>query len=599
MNYGQSEQQKSIKKAMKIHEIVSSDKAQFAECKNDLMTKIAMGEDDAEEVAHSMRDMFLPKLMKAEGIEEDDMPEDFVGEMAEDDDDFEIDKKEEDEDHADEEEEDDDDEFDFSNDDEEHEDDINADEPEVDADEIATIHIKVPIDKIREIEKALETVLDDTDAISKDHAIGQKEKTQGDKEMNKNIEARMALRKKIVAAMAEDSEVEHVSRKEGFDHAKDAQYKEEDFYTTAKGSLTDPEFDTLDYNKIEIPNFKDLIDGIKPDLGLNESLTVMKFDGTPSDAEDFELDFNPFEVPSQGKDGLYHDLVIPSEGKIPRKRVLSSTALGEFDTEAAEEALAFALKTAGVEEEDLGKLTYAEGLDLFKAIKTAEADREHYSKDGVMDFTQNNPKNPDGKKAATEDALRKHTGTDEEDPTKDHTRKNSYSSTDEQYASMLRKLMKGASEHEHDHKDDDVEAGMNLKQDGTEVEITSKKEKSMMKETMDKEAELYKARLKTAYDMSTKLAIAGILPQDEASAYADGMISDNLSVTAMIRQTKILLNSAATTAEKLASSTRATRTASAGVSFNPSVRGVSADLSGVNEIQNALRYLWPSTTPDE
>lgn len=599
MNYGQSEQQKSIKKAMKIHEIVSSDRAQFAECKNDLMTKFAMGEDDAEEVAHSMRDMFLPKLMKAEGIEEDDMPEDFVGEMAEDDDDFEIDKKEEDEDHADEEEEDDDDEFNFSDDDEEHEDDINADEPEVDADEIATIHIKVPIDKIREIEKALETVLDDTDAISKDHAIGQKEKTQGDKEMNKNIEARMALRKKIVAAMAEDSEVEHVSRKEGFDHAKDAQYKEEDFYTTAKGSLTDPDFDTLDYNKIEIPNFKDLIDGIKPDLGLNESLTVMKFDGTPSDAEDFELDFNPFEVPSQGKDGLYHDLVIPSEGKIPRKRVLSSTALGEFDTEAAEEALAFALKTAGVEEEDLGKLTYAEGLDLFKAIKTAEADREHYSKDGVMDFTQNNPKNPDAKKAATEDALRKHTGTDEEDPTKDHTRKNAFSSTDEQYASMLRKLMKGASEHEHDHEDENVEADIYTSPDGAKMDFSSKEEKSMMKATMDKEAELYKARLKTAYDMSTKLAIAGILPQDEASAYADGMISDNLSVTAMIRQTKILLNSAATTAEKLASSTRATRTASAGVSFNPSVRGVSADLSGVNEIQNALRYLWPTTTPDE
>jgi hypothetical protein len=599
MNYGQSEQQKSIKKAMKIHEIVSSDKAQFAECKNDLMTKIAMGEDDAEEVAHSMRDMFLPKLMKAEGIEEDDMPEDFVGEMAEDDDDFEIDKKEEDEDHADEEEEDDDDEFNFSDDDEEHEDDINADEPEVDADEIATIHIKVPIDKIREIEKALETVLDDTDAISKDHAIGQKEKTQGDKEMNKNIEARMALRKKIVSAMAEDSEVEHVSRKEGFDHAKDAQYKEEDFYTTAKGSLTDPDFDTLDYNKIEIPNFKDLIDGFKPDLGLNESLTVMKFDGTPSDAEDFELDFNPFEVPSQGKDGLYHDLVIPSEGKIPRKRVVSSTALGEFDTEAAEEALAFALKTAGVEEEDLGKLTYAEGLDLFKAIKTAEADRKHYSKDGVLDFPQNNPKDPDAKKAATEDALRKHTGTDEEDPTKDHTRKNAFSSTDEQYASMLRKLMKGASEHEHDHEDENVEADIYTSPDGAKMDFSSKEEKSMMKATMDKEAELYKARLKTAYDMSTKLAIAGILPQDEASAYADGMISDNLSVTAMIRQTKILLNSAATTAEKLASSTRATRTASTGVSFNPSVRGVSADLSGVNEIQNALRYLWPTTTPDE
>ena len=65
---GQSEQLK-IKKAMKIHEIVSSDKESFAECKSDLMKKVAMDESEAEDVASSIRDMFLPKLMKSEGLE--------------------------------------------------------------------------------------------------------------------------------------------------------------------------------------------------------------------------------------------------------------------------------------------------------------------------------------------------------------------------------------------------------------------------------------------------------------------------------------------------------------------------------------------------
>ena len=89
---GQSEQQnpiRKIKKAMKIHEIVSTDKQSLAECKNDLLQKrIAMDESEAHDIAESIREMFLPKLMKSEGIDDEEMPDGFVGEMTEDDDDF-------------------------------------------------------------------------------------------------------------------------------------------------------------------------------------------------------------------------------------------------------------------------------------------------------------------------------------------------------------------------------------------------------------------------------------------------------------------------------------------------------------------------------
>ena len=568
---GQSEQSKT-RKAMKRHEIVSSDKESFRECKSDLIKKIAMDESEAEDVASSIRELFLPKLMKAEGLEEEDMPEDFIGKMTDNDDNFETETLKI-EDHDEDEEESD--EFGFSSEDEDHENDADADDNEVDANEIATIHITVPADKIREVEKALETVLGDTDAMSEDPAIDHKENTIGDENMNKEIEARKALRKTILAAMADDEEVQQVSRKDGFEHAPGQQYFEEEEHSTFKGNLTDPDFGTLDYADNKIPSFLKL----EKDKGLKE-IDYTNFDGTPEDSEEFTLAFDALaelEIPSQGDEGLYHELEIPSEGKLSLKRTVQSSALGEFDANAAEEALAFALKTAGVEEEDLGKLTYAEALDLFKAIKTAE--KSDCDADRVMEETPNNPK-----EAVTEKENRKHTGTEEIDPEKEHERKGKelYSSADDQYASMLRKLMKGASEQ-------DKEAGVMIEDPNADV-VVSGKEDADEKTKMAKEAELYKARLKTAYAMSTKLATAGLLPTEELDAYADGMISDGLTVTAMIRQTKLMLNSAAANSERLASNS-APRVATAGISFNPTVRGASADLSGASEIRNALKNI--------
>jgi hypothetical protein len=393
--------------------------------------------------------------------------------------------------------------------------------------------------------------------------------------MNKEIEARKALRKTILAAMADDEEVQQVSRKDGFEHAPGQQYFEEEEHSTFKGNLTDPDFGTLDYADNKIPSFLKL----EKDKGLKE-IDYTNFDGTPEDSEEFTLAFDALaelEIPSQGDEGLYHELEIPSEGKLSLKRTVQSSALGEFDANAAEEALAFALKTAGVEEEDLGKLTYAEALDLFKAIKTAE--KSDCDADRVMEETPNNPK-----EAVTEKENRKHTGTEEIDPEKEHERKGKelYSSADDQYASMLRKLMKGASEQ-------DKEAGVMIEDPNADV-VVSGKEDADEKTKMAKEAELYKARLKTAYAMSTKLATAGLLPTEELDAYADGMISDGLTVTAMIRQTKLMLNSAAANSERLASNS-APRVATAGISFNPTVRGASADLSGASEIRNALKNI--------
>jgi len=581
---GQSEQLNQIKRAMKIHEIVSSDKDELIACKSDLMRKVAMNEEEAEEVATSIRDMFLPKLLKSEGLDEDDMPEDFIGKMTDDDDNFDEEYKDEDRDELEEE----DEEIDFSEDDEDYEDDAQDDDDEVGEDEIATIHITVPADKIRDVEKALESVLGDTDAQSKDHAMGHnKENPQGEKNMN-NKEARKALRKTILASIAEE-DVDHVKKTEGFDHDNSEQYTEETFYDTASfGGAKDPDVDTLNYADIEIPNFTTLVDGLKPDLGLKESLKTFKFDGTPTDAADFELDFNPFEIPSQGNQELYEGKgpKIPSEMKIPMKKTVNASQLGEFDADAAEEALAFALRQAGVEDEDLGKLTYAEGLDLFKAIKTASEDRKHYTQEGVMNnengFVQNTDiTDPDKEATSKKETM----ATTEDQLEEEHHAK--HASTDDQYVAMLRKLMKGASYAEKDEEEDMEDKAENkLHVDDLVIEAEEK---------MAKEAELYKARLKTAYSMTTKLATAGILPAHEADSLVEGWLQDGLTVKAMIKQTQLMLNSAAAHAEKYAASSSSVRTASSGIAFNPSVRGASADLSGASEIQNALKNLGWST----
>jgi hypothetical protein len=606
---GQSEQQnpiRKIKKAMKIHEIVSTDKQSLAECKNDLLQKrIAMDESEAHDIAESIREMFLPKLMKSEGIEDEEMPDGFVGEMTEDDDDFadeedlemgedeEMDEDEdldldlEDDDFEDDDEEHEESEEDLEEDfdeDMDHEDDALDDEGEVDDDEIATIHIQVPANKIREIEEALESVLGEQ---SKDQAMSLNDKLEiGENNMNKKeIEARKALRKTILAAMADDEEVTHVLHKDGFEHAKDEQYREEGKYNTVKGNITDPETKTLNYANDKFPSFLKL----KANLGLNETKYV-DFDGTDPDAHEFKLAFSELddlEIPSQGNESLYHELEIPSETELHQKRTVQSSTLGSFDADAAEEVLAFALKSAGVEEEDLGKLTYAEALELYKSIKVAKT-AEDCAEDEDDDMHSDGKTHK--KKAAEESDIRKHSPK-EIDPEEDHMRDNTYSYSKEskdEYAAAIKKLMKG--------DDCDVEADTTITTDKP-VTMGGKHDEA----EMEKSAELYKARLKTAFAVASRLHTAGILPANEVEKHAEGLLNDGLTVNAMLRQTNIMLQSMSATAEKFASmaSTKTTRTAGNGIAFNPQVRAASADFSGVSEIHSALRNLsWTQPKTD-
>lgn len=590
---GQSEQSK-IKKAMKIQEIIASDAQDTQDCINSLMNKFAMDMSTAREVAKSLRNTFLPRLLEHEGISKEEMPEGFVGKMTEIDESFADDAN--DEDHDDHYENDEDHEIDEPNDDSEETD-----------EEIATIHITVPADKIRVVEKALEDVLGDTGAISKDHAEDHENK--GEEMDTKTIEARKELRKTILAAM-QDEEANSVTRKNSFEYDKSEQYEEESYYDTEKLDLSDPDFDTLEYHNQKVPNFTDLIEHVKHDLGLYESLEAVKFDGVPMNEEEFKLEFNPFDIPSEGVESLYYEAVIPSEGSLPLKRTVNSSVLGEFDADLAEEVLAHALRTAGVSDEDLSKLTFAQGLELHKQIKLASEmkERTHYTKDGKFPFNHNTDINKSmqktdksehtGRKSNLEVGLRDHSESKEIDPQEGHVRKTLYSSAldtpsdstmaeykgdEDTIASVLAKLMRGDHEVDHKHKVDHKE------EKDAESEVTVNGPATI---ASSESTELFKARFRTAYSQAHKLALAGMLSADQVETYAEGMLTDGLTVPAMIRQTNITLQLAASNAEKHAANeaVKTIRTASTGIAFNPSVR-TNVELGGAYDIHNSLQNL--------
>lgn len=107
-------------------------------------------------------------------------------------------------------------------------------------------------------------------------------------------------------------------------------------------------------------------------------------------------------------------------------------------------------------------------------------------------------------------------------------------------------------------------------------------------------SDLEKARIKTAFSCSSKLALAGIIDAAEVDAYADQMLNDNLKADAMIRQTKLLLKSAQASSERVAAAAAErmnnTRTASTlGISTSPAFTNSSSVNNAALDIQSALK----------
>ena len=133
-----------------------------------------------------------------------------------------------------------------------------------------------------------------------------------------------------------------------------------------------------------------------------------------------------------------------------------------------------------------------------------------------------------------------------------------------------------------DKEDNEVDSAVNIKPDGN-ITVTSSS------------LDLERARIKTAFSCSNKLALAGIIEASEVDAYSEQMLNDNLKADAMVRQTKLLLKSAQASSERVAAAAadRMTRTASSnGISTSPAFSGSSITNSAALDIQAALKGTW-------
>lgn len=112
-------------------------------------------------------------------------------------------------------------------------------------------------------------------------------------------------------------------------------------------------------------------------------------------------------------------------------------------------------------------------------------------------------------------------------------------------------------------------------------------------ESSRKAMALFQARMKTAYSVSYRLALAGVIEAEEVDGNADMWLADGLSPATMVSQGKLMLKSASSAAERVASSfsdNRDVRTAN--VSINPGAFvTASTQNNAPNDLREALRSI--------
>jgi len=111
-----------------------------------------------------------------------------------------------------------------------------------------------------------------------------------------------------------------------------------------------------------------------------------------------------------------------------------------------------------------------------------------------------------------------------------------------------------------------------------------------------KEAELFKAKIATAYAVSYKLICAGILAPDEVDGQVQLWIKDNTSPEAMITQGKLMLRSAQNARERVASAAaehyNVRSSENIGLSINPQFGQSSFTNPATMEMHEALRGIF-------
>ena len=510
-------QRQALKRAMRIAEIRVEDAEDMNACVNDLVKTAGLDETSARIVAAAYRESMMPSALEAEGID----PSEFMGsdehgtQMTAD---F---AKDIDADH--------DDDMAESDEDEVQDDNGMEDSGEVD-DNVATLEVEVPADKVDEFQQALEKAMAEVfgdgavaeDNLEEDSTSEESEELPADnadkmpatanrKVQNMNRTAR-EQREAILASLA------NTRTASDFEYAADAQYSNEGKFD--KMTMQSSEGNSL---RDQNPTFaKQDVPTLNPEhLGLKNELNAVKKDGNVEDSAMYEANFDLFSgTPSQGILPEFGNFEVPTQTEnLSRTNVVIASDLSDEDQ--AEEFLYNELKTAGVEEDVISNLTFAEGLDLYRQINASKIDTL-------------------AKMANIEN-------------------------------------ISIAEEGDKDKEDMEDEA--------TTVDAKW--------ESMAKEAEVFRARLKTAYGVSTKLCLAGLISADEVEANVDLWLNDGLTVKAMLASGAQMLRVSQSAEQRVVSAhaEKTLRTASAqGVATIPGYAGSTNNVS--TDLQQALKNIF-------
>lgn len=509
-------QRQALKRAMRIAEIRVEDAEDMNACVNDLVKTAGLDETSAKIVAAAYRESMMPSALEAEGID----PSEFMGsdehgtQMTAD---F---AKDIDADH--------DDDMAESDEDEVQDDNGMEDSGEVD-DNVATLEVEVPADKVDEFQQALEKAMAEVfgdgavaeDNLEEDSTSEESEELPADnadkmpatanrKVQNMNRTAR-EQREAILASLA------NTRTASDFEYAADAQYSNEGKFD--KMTMQSSEGNSL---RDQNPTFaKQDVPTLNPEhLGLKNELNAVKKDGNVEDSAMYEANFDLFSgTPSQGV-AEFGNFELPTQTEnLSRTNVVVASDLSDEDQ--AEEFLYNELKTAGVEEDVISNLTFAEGLDLYRQINASKIDT---------------------------------------------------------LAKMANIENISIAEDEDEDEDKDME-------DKATVDAKW--------ESMAKEAEVFRARLKTAYGVSTKLCLAGLISADEVEANVDLWLNDGLTVKAMLASGAQMLRVSQSAEQRVVSAhaEKTLRTASAqGVATIPGYAGSTNNVS--TDLQQALKNIF-------
>ena len=542
--------------ALKVAEIKATDKEDMETCVSDMQKFASLDESEARIVAAAVRAKHLPNIVRESGLEaffeepalkaddlegketadfakevKEDTPEDADGEFVENED------------------------FNLPN----STDDSDKDQGEAIDTNIATFQIEVPADMIDVAQKAVQEALDkalggeittetseddsedDLEGLA-DDTLPEEVNLDGDKDSDLSNDAeddldfphqhtaskvntmtreakdqRRAAREALLqrTVVAEDA-TKPQDRGLGKDttegtyggekataiqHDPEAQYKgEKDYPTmTLKGSEGNSlRSDNPTYAPQHVPTMN------PENLQLQGAVDAVKLDGTPDGTLEYVIDFDHLnDVPSADADrGPAFEIPTQMES-VPRNTAIPARIAADNASETrlseVEDVVYNLLVEAGVESNEIEKLTVAEGVKLFAKIASAKSEE----------------------------------------------------------------------------KTSDVQ-----------VEINAEDAKS------ERNAAVRESRIKTAFACAYKLASHGLLPSEEVEGYADTMLNDGLPADSMIRQTSLLLRSAKSNAERVATAAAEklnVRAASVGLSTSPALTGGPSASSAPLDIQTALR----------